>query len=922
MRPIKLTMSAFGPYAGVTVVDFDQLGEKGLYLVTGDTGAGKTTIFDALTYALYGSVSGEDRDPKMLRSKYADPSTPTEVELVFTYGGKQYKIKRNPDYERPKTKGDGFTKQIASAELICPDGNVYNTKLSIVNDKIVEILGINRNQFKQISMLAQGDFRKFLYASTQEKEETFRRIFQTIPYSKLQSQLKNEYNKIKAEYDNIEKSIYYRIQGTMCSETNPMYLDLKKAKNRELTLVDTLKLISRIIKCDEAFKEELDEKSKTLSKQISNLTALIAKAEEWEKSRTSLADSVNTKQSKDQMLKFAQEKLAEEEKKRPEIDEINRKITIIDSQLKEYSDLEEKDARLKALEKSIISNSSVLVAKRGERTESEKLLAEKKAQREALKNVGEDRERLNAELKEIDAKLNDLRDLNKALSSRKAKEEELQLKQNEYKEARSIFEKRKKNFELKSQLYYDGQAGILAERLEEGKECPVCGSRIHPSVAVKQENVPTKEELDALQTDLDDARDKMEKHSSDAHAINATIESYTNNINEQYRKIFEIDIYDAESIDVKDAEAQWKSQRKACRDSLTTVSKSIEQRDALDKEIPSGEEQLNELIKEITVIDNKIAAQTAEKDTLKETIQALHSKLEYETKADADQAKNALSREKQIKEKGLEDAKKSLDNIVKEIKLLEGKIESYKKSLENAEEIDIEEKKKEQENLEASLSTLKEYSEEVNTRISTNNTALTNIILEQATYKDIEEKMTWMKSISETANGTLLGKGKVTLETYVQMTYLDRVIERANTRFMVMSAGQYEFIRKEEADNIRSQSGLELDVIDHYNGTQRSVKTLSGGESFKASLSLALGLSDEIQANAGGIRLDTMFVDEGFGALDEVSLEQAMKVLMELTEGNRLVGIISHVSELKEKIDKQIIVRKDKSGGSRISIRA
>jgi len=218
------------------------------------------------------------------------------------------------------------------------------------------------------------------------------------------------------------------------------------------------------------------------------------------------------------------------------------------------------------------------------------------------------------------------------------------------------------------------------------------------------------------------------------------------------------------------------------------------------------------------------------------------------------------------------------------------------------------------------LKLIENQAKTIYSRITSNKASLDNILKKLNEIKTVEEKWIWIKSLSNTANGNLSGKEKIMLETYIQMTYFDRIINRANTRFMVMSGGQYELKPRKEAENNRSQSGLELDVIDHYNGTERSVKTLSGGESFKASLSLALGLSDEIQSSAGGIKLDTMFVDEGFGSLDDESLAQAIKALSSLAEGNRLVGIISHVSELKDKIDKQIVVKKEKTGGSNISI--
>jgi len=301
-------------------------------------------------------------------------------------------------------------------------------------------------------------------------------------------------------------------------------------------------------------------------------------------------------------------------------------------------------------------------------------------------------------------------------------------------------------------------------------------------------------------------------------------------------------------------------------------------------------------------------------------LEKLLKTLEYESKVKAEEAVAILENKRKQLKQTLDKAQKAYTNCKSGVDSLNGTIKALIAQLKDAEEIDIEAEKKQQSELTREKKTLSEKITQLSSRLDQNNGALRNIQERGDRLSEVETNWIWAKALSNTANGNLSGKEKIMLETYIQMTYFDRILARANTRFMVMSGGQYELKRRIEADNNRSQSGLELDVIDHYNGTERSVKTLSGGESFKASLSLALGLSDEIQSSAGGIRLDTMFVDEGFGSLDEESLQQAMRALYGLTEGNRLVGIISHVSELKEKIDKQIVVTKEKSGGSRAKI--
>lgn len=338
--------------------------------------------------------------------------------------------------------------------------------------------------------------------------------------------------------------------------------------------------------------------------------------------------------------------------------------------------------------------------------------------------------------------------------------------------------------------------------------------------------------------------------------------------------------------------------------------------------LPNAEETVQTVQNILTELDNRIAASKAANAALEEQTQNLSQTLSFENKKDALLHLSQLEEQCSIMKKRLEQAQNKENEQAKTIVRLHSILDQQKAQYEQLPEIDPE---SENETLRA-LHFQKEETEtqrdQANVRISTNGTILENISRKSNQLIELEENYTWVKALSNTANGSLAGKEKIMLETYIQMTFFDKIIARANTRLMVMSDGQYELKRRREAGNNKTQSGLDLNVIDHYNGTERSVRTLSGGESFKASLSLALGLSDEIQSSAGGIRLDTMFVDEGFGSLDEESLEQAMKALSNLTDGNRLVGIISHVGELKTRIEKQILVTKEKSGGSRAEISA
>lgn len=633
MRPIKLTVSAFGPYAGRTVLDLDKLGTNGLYLITGDTGAGKTTIFDAITYALYGEASGDNREPSMFRSKYAEADTPTEVELVFSYAEKTYTVKRNPEYDRPKSRGDGFTTQKAEVQLQYPDGRVV-TKQRDVDNAIRDIMGINRSQFLQIAMIAQGDFLKLLLAPTEDRKKIFRQIFKTQLYQDLQDRLKRESGQLNDKCEAARSSIKQYIDGISCDENDVLSIEVEKAKSGILPTTDVIDLVDRLLSQDNDKKSVIEKSISDADNKLEIVNANLGKIEAKEKAQTALEKAQNDLAAENEtnlILKYAFEI---EKGKTAEKDKLAEEKAKIEAEFPRYEALAALEKQIKKDEDSITKGEEQLQRDREQYAIDEAEFKKLKIEFEALANAGEGKEKL---------------------SHQKEKAQEKQTKlQN------------------------------LSALFEEFHELT--------------------DNLDALQSN--------------------------------YKK-------------------------------ASTVSEQA----------------------------------TAD----------------YETKNRA--------------------------------------------------------------------------------------------------FLD-----TWLKALSNTANGNISGKEKVMLETYIQMTYFDRIIARANTRFMIMSGGQYELKRRKEAENNRSQSGLDLDVIDHYNGTERSVKTLSGGESFKASLSLALGLSDEIQASAGGVKLDTMFVDEGFGSLDEESLDQAMKALLSLADGNRLVGIISHVADLKNRIDKQIVVTKEKSGGSKANI--
>lgn len=369
MRPIKLIMSAFGPYAGRTEIDLNKLGSRGLYLITGDTGAGKTTIFDAVTYALYGAASGMNRETSMLRSKYAEAGAPTEVELYFTYGEKEYYIKRNPEYERPKSRGDGMTVEKASAELHLPEGKII-TGQKDVDRAVVEIMGIDREQFSRIAMIAQGDFLKLLTATTDERKRIFQKLFKTQRYSELQDRLKRESLKLGNEYETLSGSIRQYINGIICNEDDVLSIQINKVKNKELPVSEIFLLLEQLIKNDETAEKEYDEKVKKADEGIEQITKILTKAQTLNAAKISLEKAQQELKKSEVLKKELTEKLKAEENKKGEADKIIRQIAEIDAVLPEYDELDSKRKEYEKIGKIINNTEKSLKAKEKQRAES------------------------------------------------------------------------------------------------------------------------------------------------------------------------------------------------------------------------------------------------------------------------------------------------------------------------------------------------------------------------------------------------------------------------------------------------------------------------------------------------------------------------------------------------------------------------
>lgn len=919
MRPLKLCISAFGPYADKCTIDMSKLGEKGLYLITGNTGAGKTTIFDAIAFALYGEASGTNREATMLRSKYAAADCPTEVELTFSYRDKTYVIKRNPAYDRPKKNGDGFTPQKAEATLIYPNGKAV-TKIKDVDMAIKNIMGIDRNQFSQIAMIAQGDFLKFLLAETKERQTIFRDIFKTGYYQKVQDSLKDEVSNLSRLIYELHNSIKQFIDSAVCEENIELFDELQLAKSNMIQTSEIPTLIEKILEYDDENYKKISEQISIFDKDLAEINILSGKVQNYIQTESLLKNKQNLYTEKFPVFEKLKHNFQELNKKSPELEELKKEYTVLENEFPKYEELEQLQNNTNNLLKQLEHSESVFK----KNTENIKIendkLCELKEELKSYSNLETKKADITLKIHKHRTTMSALEAFNHDFNEYTELLTELAKAQKDYTASAELADQLQNEYNLLNRAFLNEQAGLLALSLKDKCPCPVCGSVLHPTPAKLGNDAPTKEKLNQAKEIAETAQQKLNDLSLNSGKIKAAVNVKKSALTDSVKSVFgDIPLENAKSKYEK-LEKELSSKLSNLNNQLNLINSSFKRAATLEKLIGEKEKQLQYLNSTISEIKDENLTLKTKLEEGKRQISEIVTKLKYKTKSDAIvEQKRLLSKIQQMKS-AMENAENSYNDFNKLLTSLKAEIAQLEMQLKSFEKIDIAALQDKKTSITHKRNQLAEYQRNIFSRIDTNRFALEGIKSKSVKLTALEEKYSWIKSLCDTANGSLNGKEKIKLETYIQMTYFDRIINRANIRFMVMSEGQYEFSRYTGAKGGNSQSGLELEIIDHYNGSARSVKTLSGGEAFMASLSLALGLSDEIMSSAGGIKLDTMFIDEGFGTLDENSLEKAIKALSSLSEGNRLVGIISHVSELNQKIDKQIVVTKERSGGSKVKI--
>ena len=919
MRPLKLTIAGFGPYAGTQELDFELLGNSGLYLITGDTGAGKTTIFDAITFALFGEASGDNRSADMLRSKYTKPEDPTFVELTFAYGGKTYIVRRNPEYERAKTRGTGTTKESANAQLRYPDGRMVDKSSKEVDRAIRDIIGLTREQFAQIAMISQGDFRKMLQADTKERQKIFRDIFGTGLYVTLQDQLKAKAAEVKTQREQANASIRQYIEGIVCHEDSPLVIDARKARNGELPVTEVQELLEKLLAEDTSQQTKLEEQTEQLDKQLETVVAQLTRAEAYQTAKTSLETKSSEEKDKAASLEQLARLLSAAQATLPEQEQLGKDITALELLLPSYDELETKRRELSDKETARKAAEANQESAQEKKTVFNEELAVLRKERSTLESASAEKERLQGQQQTLNERKEKFRKLIVSVDVFAEEQETLTKLQRDYLSAEEKSSRLKQEYDAKNKAFLDEQAGIIASSLTAGMPCPVCGSLEHPNLAVVSESAPTEADVKKAKTDYEAAQKKTEQASGKASTQRGVVTTAEENLRRESVALLGEVGMESVKVESEKCEATLTEEITAVKQKIAEAEKKEKRKTELDKLILQREQALADAEQALNAAKEQIAALSAAATELTAQVTALKEKLTFADKT-AVLAERAMLAQKQSELKNsLTSAEADYNACKEELAALRAAIEELNKQLSEVPAVPADVLVAQKEDLTVEKATVGAVLKNIHARLSTNFAAQKNISQKEKEMAELESRYTWIKALSDTANGTVSGKDKVMLETYIQTTYFDRILERANLRLRKMSGGQYDLERRKIASNQRSQSGLELDIIDHINTTRRSVNTLSGGEAFLASLALALGLSDEVQMSTG-IRLDTLFVDEGFGSLDSEALSKAYLTLAGLTEGNRLVGIISHVAELKEKIDKQIVVKKDRSGGSRATI--
>lgn len=923
MKPLKLTMSAFGSYAGKNVIDFTGQ-QQGIFLITGDTGAGKTTIFDAITYALYNQTSGGERNGNMMRSQYAQPETETYVELEFLYRGQTYRVRRNPDYKITKTLKNGKIREQKvphSVELTLPDGTVFPEKKNATDAKIIEILGLTADQFSQIVMIAQGDFLKLLYTKSDERKMIFSKLFRTDIYWKIQENLRRK----SMEMDE-------RIQE------NDRAFEQEKSRIIPLPESEELPLDELVERLRERLKDALKEQNLCRA-NVEELNKKITKYEEINKLFVSLEKIRQTG-------KELEARQAESKERRQQIENARKadKVLVAEQQnLRQQQEVEQSAQAIAKMTETLANDQEMFETLKTQQQEAEakqkreaadiqkKMLALEQSfpSYEALQNARSEEQQAKKVWEDL-GKISEESFHKKkagiaALKEQQKRQEQVveQTKKNWEQTSLSASESAK-HYEHMYEAFLKEQAGILAENLSAGCPCPVCGSTVHPDPAKLSDHAVTELEVEQAKKTRAAAEEKrdlayaaFEAEKTEKQKLAQAVEKeeadfvLAQTIAKQQRKEAEQNYVSLQKIAEQIREKLVYPSLAEAKKQYAAMQKALE---AAEQEIAKKRQKVSELAEAMNTLKGQKLAEEENQKTAKKL--AVKTEKEYakllEKSGFVSEETYHLAILPERSRSKLEREEKEYESQClrqqSEQKLLEKQVsgKTYTDTTELNEQLKVEKQ---------ALKEAEKTYMELHTAYENDRSVLQNCAVYLEKGKKLESEDQVIKSLSKTANGRLSGSAKIDFETYIQRQYFKQIIHEANKRLLTMSNHQFILKLKEEANTGRkTNEGLDLSVYSLVTDSERDVKTLSGGESFLAALAMALGLSDIVEWSAGAIHPDMMFIDEGFGSLDAQSRQQAIEVLAELAGDSRMVGIISHVTELKEQIDRKLVVSRTDKG--------
>lgn len=908
MRPLKLIISAFASYSGKVELDMTKLGTSGIYLITGDTGSGKTTIFDAISFALFGQPSGNTRESNSLRSEYASPEASTYVELTFLYRNKIYIVKRNPIYMRKALRGEGMTQQNADATLTRPDGT-FVSGATKVTAEIENILGVNRSQFCQIAMIAQGDFMKILYQDTKGRLEIFRKIFQTDNYKNLQEKIKQLTKEASDSCDLLKNSVNQYIGGFLSPQN-----DSSELKFDFYSLDKFLEFSESVIQEDEEQNLKLEEKLANLDKSITELSNRVQQIEAQKKVVEDLAKVQNRLKTDKELEETVCKSLEAEKQKIPEVEEDKKRCVELEQELQWHNDYEtkskqcnEKRAFIEDTDKRCKNGADCVKASADKLGEFEKEL-------QGLENVEAEKFQVENNIKINSDSIAQLTKVKADITSYKNALNALKAQQDLYLDLQKQADVKQHDYVDLNRRFLEEQAGIMAENLLPEQPCPVCGSLSHPQLAQKKENAPTEAQLKTAEKAWQDALKTATDASQKASEMKGDCDAQNKALQETLHAMFPDYSIENEDKLLSDRTSKLAEVAEKLNLDLKQVTEKVNRKNELSESVKTEKGNLERYEKALDDLKNKMTIAKTEVLGLESQLDELKQKMKYDSKEAVQQQKKEATGRITAHEEAMKELSEKWQNLQQEIAKNEGVANTLSQQVIPGLNLEVEQEKQklaETEDMKKQKQTLKN---ELFARLKNNKGVRQNVNEKSSEAQNAERRLTWLQTLSNTVNGKLTYRDKISLETFIQMTYFDKIIRHANLRLQKMSGGQYRLTRASTGGG-NAQVGLDLNVYDTYSGKERSVTTLSGGESFMAALSLALGLSDEIQASAGGVQIDTTFVDEGFGSLDDESLQVALRTLQNLAQNNHLIGIISHVSALKN-IEKKIVVTKTATQGS------